>query len=263
MDNLDIPKFETKDELFEFLIENKALLIKQKKSIVKYADSIGVVGSTATNKATKAIANDATTIQVKSIINTTKVMDSHSDVHIDGLWKKSLRETKDIMLLQEHEMRFDKVISDQVKATAETRTFKELGFSQLKGETQALVFDSTISKDINPYMFGLYAKGMVKNHSVGMRYVKIDLAVNSDENDYKAEKKVWDKYIDQVANTKDVENQGYFWAVTEAKVIEGSAVLMGSNRVTPTESVESKDIEPPQGTQNEPSKDTQSKMKYY
>jgi hypothetical protein len=167
------------------------------------------------------------------------------------------------MLLQEHEMRFDKVISDQVKATAETRTFKELGFGQLKGETQALVFDSTISKDVNPYMFGLYAKGMVKNHSVGMRYVKIDLAVNSDENDYKAEKKVWDKYIDQVANTKDVENQGYFWAVTEAKVIEGSAVLMGSNRVTPTESVESKDIEPLQGTQTEPLEDTQGLDKKY
>jgi hypothetical protein len=29
-------------------------------------------------------------------------------------------------------------------------------------------------------MFNQYAKGYVKEHSVGMRYVKLELAVNSD-----------------------------------------------------------------------------------
>jgi hypothetical protein len=263
MDKIEIPKFDTKEELFEFLKENKSILIKQKTTNVKYADSVSTIGATNVDKAAPTISADATTIQVKSVINTTKVMDSHSDVHIDGLWKKTLKETKDIMLLQEHQMSFDKVISTDVKASTENIPFKTLGFSQLKGDTQALVFDSTISKDVNPYMFGLYAKGMVKNHSVGMRYVKIEMAVNSDDSDYKAEKSVWDKYIGQVANVKDAESQGYFFAVTEAKVIEGSAVLMGSNRVTPTLSAEQKDIEPPSGTQTEPLKDTQTDKKRY
>ena len=51
------------------------------------------------------------------------------------------------------------------------------------------------------------------------------------------EKAIWDKYINQVINRDASEEQGYFWAVTEAKVIEGSAVVMGSNYATPTISV--------------------------
>jgi hypothetical protein len=37
-------------------------------------------------------------------------------------------------------------------------------------------------------MFNQYAKGYVKEHSVGMRYVKLELAVNSDSK-YDAEEK--------------------------------------------------------------------------
>ena len=70
-----------------------------------------------------------------------------------------------------------------------------------------------------------------------MRYVKYDLAMNSDNPADKEEKKTWDKYINSVANKETAFEQGYFWAVTEAKVIEGSAVPMGSNFATPTISV--------------------------
>jgi hypothetical protein len=82
-----------------------------------------------------------------------------------------------------------------------------------------------------------------------MRYVKIDLAINSEEKYYADEKKVWDKYIDEVANRDEAEKQGYFWAVTEAKAIEGSAVVIGSNQITPTLEVEEKNIEPSKDTQ--------------
>ena len=33
------------------------------------------------------------------------------------------------------------------------------------------------------------------------------------------------------------DNYGYFWAVTEAKVVEGSAVVKGSNAITPVISI--------------------------
>ena len=66
-------------------------------------------------------------------------------------------------------------------------------------------------------MFEQYAKGYVKEHSVGMRYVSIQLCMNS-ENKYDIdEKENWDKYIDKVANREDAENAGFFYAVTEAK----------------------------------------------
>jgi hypothetical protein len=37
-------------------------------------------------------------------------------------------------------------------------------------ETEALVFNVEIDKDRNDFMFNQYAKGYVKEHSVGMRY---------------------------------------------------------------------------------------------
>ena len=84
-------------------------------------------------------------------------------------------------------------------------------------------------------MFNEYRLGHVKNHSVGMRYVTLDLAINDEA--YLANYELWNKYIDKIANKDDAEQQGYFWPVTEAKVVEGSAVPLGSNIITPTQSV--------------------------
>lgn len=238
-------KFENKEELFAHLKANKALLVAEKKSETKQADAI-LFGSTlgkSETKTTKSPGMEDGTIRVKSVINTTGVMDSHSDVHIKGIWNKSLKENKNIYLLQEHQMKFDKVISDQVKASAEMMKFTELGVNS-KSETQALVFDSIVSKERNEFMFNQYKNGFVKNHSVGMQYVKIDLAINSNLEEYKEEKAIWDKYEKEIVNREKAEEQGYFWAVTEAKIIEGSAVLVGSNTITPTLSVESKEFEP-------------------
>ena len=84
-------------------------------------------------------------------------------------------------------------------------------------------------------MFEQYKQGYVDNHSVGMQYVKLRMCVN--DKDYEKGKEAWDQYIDQVANKDVAEKQGYFWAVLEAKAIEGSAVPNGSNPITPTLSV--------------------------
>ena len=250
---LDIPKFETKSELYEFLIEQKSTLIAQKMNITKHADGVGVSleadrGITITNKADPS--SNEKEIKVKAVINTTNIMDSHKDVHIPGLWSKSLRENKRIMHIQEHQSSsFDKIIAsgEDLKASTKTMSWESLGFNA-KGNTQALVFDSTVKASRNKYMFDLYKDGFVDNHSVGMRYVKISMAINSDDDAYITEKAVWDKYYPEIANNKEADNTGYFWAVTEAKVIEGSAVPMGSNPITPTISIK-----------NEPSKDTQQK----
>jgi len=87
-------------------------------------------------------------------------------------------------------------------------------------------------------MFGQYAKGYVKEHSAGLRYIQLELAINSDAEWDKEEKAVWDKYYNDIVNKEDVDEYGYFWAVTEQKIIEGSAVVKGSNFATPTILVE-------------------------
>lgn len=115
--------------------------------------------------------------------------------------------------------------------------WKKLGFD-FDGDTEVLIFDAEIDKERNEFMFNQYQKGYVKEHSVGMRYVKLELAINSESKWDEEEKAVWDKYINEIVNKEVAENQGYFWAVTEAKVVEGSAVVKGSNFATPTISIE-------------------------
>ena len=143
------------------------------------------------------------------------------------------------MHIQEHQSSsFDKIIAsgDDLKASVKTISWKELGYDAI-GTTQALIFESTVKESRNKYMFDQYKQGFVNNHSVGMRYVKMELAINDE--DYEKEKTFFDKYISQVINRKEAEKNGYFWVVTEAKVIEGSAVPLGSNPITPTISTKS------------------------
>lgn len=237
-------------ELFDWLIENKSLLISQKKFEMKKADCVIFNTSAKLPTATKAVPGSSINkdeIEVTAIINTTYWYDSHGDVHIDGLWKKSLEETTGLFLLQEHINSFDNLISRDVVGYTKKLSWKSLGINA-EGNTEALVFDSKIKRKTNPTMFDRYVEGEVQQHSVGMRYVKLDLAINDE--DYPAYYELWNKYIDKIANREVVESAGYFWPVTEAKVIEGSAVLMGSNVVTPTQSVKSNNDnnEPPQGT---------------
>jgi len=233
---MKIPKKLKGKELFTFLVENKEDLIYSKKNEVKFADSIAI----HTPIQSKTFANKQEDgdgdIQVRAIINTTNVIDSHKDVHIDGIWTKSLSENRNIKFLQEHQMNFDKIIADKadLSVSVESRTWKSLGFD-MDGKTQALTFDANIKESRNKLMFNQYKEGNVDQHSVGMRYVKLALAVNSEDEDFAQEKEVWDKYIDNVANKDEAERGNFFWAVTEAKVIEGSSVVLGSNSFTPTQ----------------------------
>jgi hypothetical protein len=234
-------QFETKEEMFKALADNKENIIAQKKMKTKEADAVVYVSEARnekgeTVKADTVDVSNVNRITSKLVINTTNVMDSHSDVHLKGIWTKSIKEQKNLYLLQEHKMRFDSIITDQVKATVQLMSWKDLGASY-KGKTEALVFDAEIGKR-NKFMFEQYAKGYVKNHSVGMRYVKIEMAINSEEKWSRDEKEVWDKYIDDIVNKEQAEAQGYFFAVSEAKIIEGSAVPIGSNTITPTLNIE-------------------------
>lgn len=270
---MSVPKFATKHELFDHLIENKALIVAEKKSAIKFADSVsywtalsdgkGSVVKAAAGISAPMISGDA--IECTLVINTTNFMDSHDDVHIDGIWTKTLTEKRDLYLLQEHTMRFQGVISDEVKASVKKYTWKELGF-EYEGSTQALIFKTIIRKSRNEYMFGQYASGFVKNHSVGMQYVKLVLCINDEADDYAAYKANWDKYAPKVANQDEIMAEGYFWAVTEAKLVEGSAVLIGSNCTTPVISTQetNKNIEPSNDTQHpEPPPSTRKTTNYF
>lgn len=266
MNKIEIPEYGSKKELFSFLSKNKETLIAQKKSIIKRADGVlhhnPIVD--VKGKAFKAGSIDIDAvdeIKAELAINTTNWLDSHKDVHLKGIWNKSIRENKNFLFLQEHSLSFDKIIADgdDLKVSVKLMNWKDLGFNAT-GTTEVLLFDTNIKKSRNAYMFNQYAKGYVKNHSVGMRYVKLLLAINDE--DYGAEYEAWEKYFPEIINSQEAEETGYFWAIKEAQVIEGSAVPIGSNTMTPTISV-GKNSEPPSGTQTEAEKSLQHEHQFY
>ena len=225
-------------ELNKFLIENKSLLITQKKSVIKEADpfhfSRPFVSETGEAfKAAPSAPDDAGVITINPVINTTFYYDGHGDVHIDGIWKENLKHNKKIYLVQEHKSnQFDKIITNDLKAITKKMSWRDLG-EDYDGITEALIFSKCkITAKRNPYMYDQYKLGYVENHSVGMIYVNLSLAINDE--DYKDEFAEWNKYIEKIVNRDEVEKAGYFWPVKEAKIVEGSAVPFGSNPVTPT-----------------------------
>ena len=234
-------QFATIEELFKSLSENKELLKAQKMLETKHADSVAY--SFAVNEKKEAIkagevnVSEINALDVKLVINTCNLFDSHSDVSIESSWSRTVKNAKRVLLLEAHKAQFDKIISDEIELKVEIISWKDLGFDY-EGKTECLVFYARIRKDRNPFMFEQYAKGYVKEHSAGLRYIQIELAINSEAEWNKEEKEVWDKYYPKIANKDDVDQYGYFWAVIEQQIREGSAVVFGSNFVTPTLSVE-------------------------
>jgi len=237
---IDKSKFNSKKELITFMVKHKSELITQKKSSIKHADGFSFLS--APNliynkghalKTNEPIENPEDNLSVSVVINSSNWFDSHEDVHIPGLWTKSLKENKNPMHVQEHKSNeFNKIIASgkDLKAYTESYTWKDLGYN-LEGTTEALMHDSIIRKSRNPYMHDQYAKGYVTNHSVGMQYIKLFFCCDDEE--FEQEFEMYKKYIDLVTNKDDITD-GYFWAVTEAKYLEGSAVPFGSNVMTPT-----------------------------
>lgn len=228
-------KFDNKRDYLNHVVSNKKSLVSIKRSTLKKGHEINWTGSDSCVKhVSKQEIEGANKdeLVVKAVMNTTNIFDSHYDVHLKGLWKKTIKENKRILHIQEHELALDKVISDREDLKVYTKDYqlKDLGFNY-KGDTEALVFESNIKRNRNPFMYVQYKNGYVREHSVGMFYIQVELGVNDKE--FKEEYAVWEKYSDQIANIDDALKVGFAWFVKEAKLVEGSAVTLGSNHVTP------------------------------
>lgn len=253
-------EFDTVEEMHKAIIKNISKIIDTKKSILKTSDGYGTIvkveGITkevlnslknitvkAFNQADKAIdytkEADLPNIIVTVISNTTNYFDSHYDVHLDNIWNKTISDNKNgFDHLQEHKNGFANIISENCKTKIIKTTFKELGFD-FEGKTQALQHVSIIDPIRNLFMYNQYANKWVNNHSVGMRYKgDIIYCANSEEDYMKEYKENWDKYYSVIANKEDVDEAGRFWAISEAKLMEFSAVPRGSNPITPTINIE-------------------------
>jgi hypothetical protein len=252
---MKLPKFETKREMFDYLIQNKSELIEMKRATLKFTDLVGMPEPTETNKALFTDYKDEPTSGVirRSIVaNTYNWMDSHDDVHVGNTFLKSINErTNKVFHLHDHKHEVTAKVGKPIEIKEVEVDWLDLGVNRL-GKTTVLMLDSEIKEAYNKDVFRQYLDDEIDQHSVGMRYVKIQLAVNDPE--YKEEYALWSEVYPKLGNPEQAEKQGYFWAVKEASLVEVSAVLMASNTLTPTV----QNIEPSEDTQKtEPTEVTQ------
>lgn len=246
--------FETKEELFKALKENKDQLITAKKAQILKSCEKGTSVKTKsidvskfTNQAIKNEFKDDNYYYIA--VNTTGILDSHKDLHVKGIWNKTAKEqNRKNYLVDTHVMSMNTTIArkEHVEMFVADIPFSSIGKSY-EGNTEALIYKVPKDKIISPLAKEWLESGDDIEASVRMQYVNIKLALNSDSIEDEAEKANYDNYLNQISNKSDFDSIDYFWVVKEAKNQgESSLVLQGSNGATGQVQVN-----------NEPSKDTQ------
>lgn len=228
--------FNDKESMFLELVKNESKIVELKKATIKESDSVSTFFvELKENEETKSISF----IQegfVYPVINTTNFLDSHGDVHFPNIWNKSLKDkSKKIFYVLEHKLSIDSVIAfpNDVNAFTKTVFWKDLGFNY-EGETQALIYEIDKEKIKIPRIKELLEEKTPFENSVRMRYITMNLAVNSKNPDLSKNKALWDDRIEKIVNFEKANEIGYFWAVDEASIEkEGSLCLFGSNSATP------------------------------
>lgn len=235
--------------LFQTMFENKAEIMAAKKSMShKFADMvIGAPKRIPMTSKAYAYANDEAAGElVRTIVmNTYNWLDSHDDVHQNNLFAKSIAERGDrIPHLHDHKFEITARVGIPISWAEKAIAWKALGVD-LDGDTMALICESSVQKELNKQVYKAYLNDQVDQHSVKMQYVRLDMAIN--DPDYIDEFKVWQETFPKIGNKEAATEQGYYFAVHEAKCFEGSCVIAGSNELTPTLK-----YQPRESTESEP-----------
>ena len=263
-----LKEFGTRKELFRYLVTNKELVLSQKKSITKRADSVQFAPITIDSDFIKVdksaikplYENDKEAGILKRTIlaNTYWWMDSMSDVHIGkgegdtAIFSESIKgRAHKIYPIDQHNWSLDGKMGKTINLYEEQISWRALGVGKT-GMTEGLFADAEIHKSMNERRYNDYLNNEIDQHSVGMNYQDIELAVN-DQEEFAKEYKVYQKYINKIGNRSTVEGQGFFFAVSKAKLGEYSAVIAGANELTPTMGVPSGECkQEPSGRKRDP-----------
>lgn len=249
---LQMPEGMKGKELFTFLIANKAQILDMKKSDVKIADTFASPPLVLFNKQDDSEKKylyrndqDKGELERTIVMNTYNWLDGHDDVHLDGVFTKSISERgQRAPHLHDHLYQLDAQVGAPIKWYEEQIKWRALGVDK-SGNTTALFLESLVLKELNDFIYKQYLGNRINQHSVRMGYEKIKLAIN--DPDQKEEYAVWNTVYPKLGNPDTAEKQGYFFAVAEGRLVEGSAVISGSNELTPTMSAK---VEPPKSTQH-------------
>jgi hypothetical protein len=260
-------EFATKEELFKELRLNKETIIDAKKSeIYKSVDKGQSVSVKSLDVLKFSEANKAINIDDNYYyfaVNSTMILDSHEDMHDNGIWNKSVKEIqgKNYLVL-DHEIEVESVVArkEHIEIFTAKVPFSVIG-KDYKGETEILVYKVAKTQIKKASVKEWLDSGDAIECSVRMQYVSVLLAMDSNSPEDETEKKNYDEYINKIANKDDFEYIPHFFIIKEAKnVRESSLVPFGSNSSTGVISAKIEHIaEPSEDTKQipEPSLDTQ------
>ncbi len=246
--------FNDKQEMFRFLLKHKSDILSFKKGLVKRSQ--GVSYSIKPESASKELGINAPSgisygSHVYPVINTTNYLDSHDDVHLDGIWNKSKDEQQGkIYFVADHKLEVDKVISrpNEVEIITKQMPWNQLGLNY-NGNTEALIFKAKLTERSMKEAYDAIVNNDPVEYSIRMMYVRMAMAVNSQLKEFRDAYENWLKFFPLIANKETAEERGFFFGIQEAKILkEGSMVLCGSNDATMTLYENDNNTQPPSGT---------------
>lgn len=232
-------KFTDKMDQTRFIKENIKQLTDIKKSEYK-TDAKPMVDTKMLKEFAPNIGTISTdTIEVKTVINSTNIIDSHMDLHMPNIWNKTVSDNPYSHHLKQHERKFESVIAKKAASYNENSNFNQIGLD-VDFKTVININHFILKRDKMPFMFDAYKNGEVDEHSIGMMYVDLDIAYYDEDSQKQMD--FFNEMKEHAVNPEVADEYGYFWVIYEAKKREGSAVVFGSNSITPTLFV--KDYEP-------------------
>ena len=260
-------EFSTKEDLFKALKENLSIIEDQKKGKIyesyKKGQSINMKAIDISKfdiEQQKALKLDDNFYYVA--FNSTRILDSHEDVHIDGLWKKTIQEKQfKNYVVTDHELEVLNTVvrKEYVEIFTAKVPFSILG-KNYNGNTEILIYKFPKDKVQIPVVKEWLESGDELQGSVRMKYIKLLFCMDSNDPDDAEFKANYTKYYEYIANKEDFEYIPYFFAILEASnEKESSFVLYGSNSVTGQVVTENKSeaVNITSEIKEEPSKDTQ------
>lgn len=177
------------------------------------------------------ILKDDGAMTVEGVAITADVIDSHGSIFTRKCLEDALKGTT--FHNANHIRNFENLISNEVEK--ELRTFK---WSELGGDNDtdvtALVFRSTFKKEDNPMMYRQYRLGKVHYHSIEFDWQNRSKEIFCIKEGNNEERKAWERYYPQVVNKEIADKRGWFYVYEKAPILGVSAVVLGSNKYTPT-----------------------------
>lgn len=232
--------FSTKKELFSYLKDNKKTILDAKKAEIKCKNNADIIGFYDKKESIVKNIPSADDDYIYPVISNTNYLDSHKDVHLTGSMTKTSRDQNGkVYYVTDHKLEVNSVIAtpDNVEIQLLELPWTSLG-KNYPGTTEAMIFKIKKSEIMHEKFNQMLSKGKSLQNSIRMQYIKTGVGINDTDTKFKNEYQYWNKHYNSVANKEQLNEDGFFFGVEELKIVmEGSAVLFGSNDATPTKEV--------------------------